>query len=606
LHTILEPSLCSEQRQEKGQIFEKNRNFKYLRVFTKGQRDNLLATVQETQPKPDSLGRADKEWQAAENVLTSLQLVRKNYSLYPEDHINCTRSMERFWQELETFLQTHGNLRFELEKDRLLFQGETILTEPPEDGNLPFTLFRDGIQWLEFRDGVDENEVKKFLRILNKYRILSDEPEGDLVTALWEAGLPHIEHHVADFFWGPEPEAEFETPPAKEDIQSVLAEGEGQESSESEALVSIDPTTLELTPEEEAELQEMVRLEEKRDPTGDYLNSVLDSLLELRDKENFDTVLESLEEEYHDSLARRDYEVTLKILKSLQHVHHLCESETKWAIPLIDNFFLTASSTQSLRPLQTAWSEMDGEQIEKIKEVLLLLQPEAIHTLGVMLLQTSSLRLQQMLTEVILSMASRDLRPLEAMLDRPEEDLVQKLVLVVASLRGERPTQILTKMIHHSSAGVRQTAVKGLLRRDSASIKELFPLIEDKDDSVRRLILHHMGQERNEDSETLLLQYLEEGKIKGTDDKHIIACFRVLGRCGSRRAVPFLRRTLFGKSWLPDLRSPAYRQGAAFALKAIKAKEAQQVLEDASRSLKPGVRRIARKVMQDQNQKSKE
>jgi hypothetical protein len=565
-----------------------------------------LATVEETQPRPSSSGPADEEWQAAENVLTSLQLARKNYSLYPENHINCSRAMERFWLHLETFLQAHGNLRFELEKDRLVFQGEPILTEPPEDGNLPFTLFRDGIQWLEFQDGVDEKEVKEFLRILNTYRVLSDEPEGDLVTALWEAGLPHIEHHVADFFWEAEPEAEFATPPAKEDMNSVLAEEEEEESSEFEAVVSIDPITLELTPEEEAELQEMVRLEEKRDPTAAYLNAVLDSLLELREKENFDPILESLEEEFHDSLARRDYEVTLKILKSLHHVRHICESETTWAIPIIDNFLLTASSSQSLRPLQAAWSEMDTGELEKIKEILLVLQPEAIHTLGAMLLQTPSLRLQQLLTEVILSLASRDLRPLEAMLDRPEEDLVLKLVQVVASLAGERPTQILSKMVHHSSARVRQTAVKGLLRRGPASIKELFHLIEDEDDSVRRLILHHMGQARNEASEALLLQYLEEGKIKGSDDKHIIACFRTLGRCGSPRSIPFLRQTLLGRGWIPDLRSSAYRQGAALALQAMRMKGAQQVLEDASRSLKPGVRRIARKVMQDQDHQSKE
>ena len=565
-----------------------------------------MATVKETQPGPSSPGPADEEWQAAQKVLTSLQLTRKNYSLYPEDHVNCKRALEQFWLQLETFLQTHGNLRFEIEKDRLTFQGEEILTEPPEDGNLPFTLFRDGIQWLEFQDGTDTKEVEEFLRILNKYRVLTDEPEGDLVTAFWQAGLQHIQVEVADFFWGAEPEADFEIPPAKEDVDSLLSEEEEQESSEQEPVVSIDPATLELTPEEEEELQEMVRLEEKRDPTADYLNALLDSLLELREKENFDPILESLEEEFHDSLARRDFEATLKILKSLHHIRHVCESETTWAIPIIDNFFLTASSSQSLRPLQAAWSEMDTGQIEKIKEILLALQPEAIHTLGSMLLQTPSLRLQQMLTEVILSLASRDLRPLEAMLDRPEEDLVQKLVLVVSSLGGERPIQILAKMVHHSSARVRQAAVKGLLRRGPASIKELFHLIEDEDDSVRRLILHHMGKERNEVSETLLLQYLEQGKIKGSDDKHIIACFRTLGRCGSPRSIPFLRQTLLGRAWLPDLRSSAYRQGAALALQAMRIKGAQQVLEDASRSLKPGVRRIARKVVQDQGHQSKE
>ena len=121
---------------------------------------------------PASSGRTDEEWQAAEKVITSLQLARKNYSLYPEDHINCTRAMERFWQQLETFLQVHGNLRFELEKDRLIFQEDPILTEPPEDGNLPFTHFRDVIQWLEFKDVVEAKDIENFLRILNIYRLL--------------------------------------------------------------------------------------------------------------------------------------------------------------------------------------------------------------------------------------------------------------------------------------------------------------------------------------------------------------------------------------------------------------------------------------------------
>jgi hypothetical protein len=172
LHTILQPSSCPGKHLKKGKIFEKSRKLRDLGVLTKGQRDSLLATVKEMQSRPDSPGRTDEEWQAAENVLTSLQLARKNYSLYPEDHINCTRAMERFWQQLETFLQAHGNLRFELDKDRLIFQEEAILTEPPEDGNLPFTLFRDGIQWLEFQDGIEAQEIEDFLRILNKYRLL--------------------------------------------------------------------------------------------------------------------------------------------------------------------------------------------------------------------------------------------------------------------------------------------------------------------------------------------------------------------------------------------------------------------------------------------------
>lgn len=564
-----------------------------------------MASVEEKQSESIKSGPSEEEWQAAEKVLTSLQLARKNYSLYPENHVNCERALEQFWLQLDKYLRLHGNLRFDLAKDKLLLKGEVILSEPPEEGNLPFTLFRDGIQWLELQQGIDSKEVEQFLRLLNKYRILSDEPEGDLVTALWEARFPHIQYYVADMFWGAEPEFELAPSPTAGEEDTELLEEEEEEGSKSECFPAIEPAALKMTPEEEAELREMVRVEEKRDPVSEYLDVLLDSLMELREKENFVPILEALEELFHDSLARKHFETALKILKSLHYVRKTCATESTWALPLIDNFFLTASSSKSLRPLQTAWMDMETEEIDNTKQILVLLQPEAIQTLGGMLLETSSLRLQKMLMEVILVLAYRDLKPLEAMLGRPEEELVQKLVYVLGRLDGERTTQILLRMVRHPSARVRHEALKPLLTRGPADIKGLFHLIEDKSDAIRRLVLRHMGQERNKITEKLLLEYLEEGKSNRSDDEHIIACFRTLGRCGSPSSIPFLRKTLLGRGWLPSLRKLSYRQGAAFALQSMGTKEAQEVLEEASKSLFPGARGIARKIIEGQTKQRK-
>jgi len=557
-----------------------------------------LASVEEIQSEPMKSAPSEEEWQAAERVLTGLQLTRKNYSLYPENHVNCERALEQFWLQLDNYLRSHGNLRFDLAKDKLLFQGKVILSEPPEEGNLPFTLFRDGIQWLELQQGIDSDEVEQFLRLLNRYRILTDEPEGDLVTALWEAKFPHIQYYVAEMFWGAEPEFDLSSSHAGQEGAEVLEEEE--KDSKSECFPPIEPAALKITPEEEAELREMVRLEEKRDPVYEYLDILLDSLLELREKENFVPVLESLEDVFHDSLARKNFETALKILKSLHYVRKTCASETTWALPLIDNFFLTASSAKSLRPLQTAWLDMDAEEIGQIKQILVLIQPEAIQTLGVMLLETSSLLLQKMLLEVILVLANRDLKPLEAMLGRPEEELVQKLVYVLGRIDGERSTQILGRMAHHPSARVRHEALKPLLKRGNTEVKGLFHLIEDENDAIRRLILHHMAQERNKVTENLLLEYLEQGKLKRSDDEHVIACFRALGRCGSQDSLPFLKKMLLGRGWLPSFRKLAYRQGAAFALQSMGTKEAREVLEEATKSFFPGVRATARKIMESQ------
>ena len=71
------------------------------------------------------------------------------------------------------------------------------------------------------------------------------------------------------------------------------------------------------------------------------------------------------------------------------------------------------------------------------------------------------------------------------------------------------------------------------------------------------------------------------------------------GDSGSPRAIPFLRKTLFGKGWLPVFGNSAHREGAAVALGKMGVKEARQVLEEAARSLNPRVRRIVRKARQE-------
>jgi HEAT repeat protein len=561
-------------------------------------KDYFVINSDDRQLKTMSPGITKEEVEAAKKVVTSLLLANKKFSLYPEGHITIMNATEQLYKQIEIYLLNYGDLRLDIEKDKLLSQGEVIYSGPPEEGSLPFTLFRDGIRWLEFSDGIDVGELKEFLRIINKYSTLSDEPEGDIVTDFWEMQLPHMKYEVADFFWGADQEVELTPYPDTGDKGSVLLRENKLKDWEPLPDPAIDRASIVLTPQENEILKEMVRVEEEADPTA-YLDALLDSLLQNRERENFDIIFEVLKEEFKNSLVRRDFDISLKILQSLQYVLDTCTSEIPWAVPLIEDFILTVSSSQALKPLQEVWSDIDSEQIEKIRQILQLLQPEAIPTLGTILLQNQSVKQRQILVEAIISLASRDFSPLESLLKNPDEKLMERLIHVFVKLEGERSSKVLMKMVRHPSTHVRQEAVKGLLKRGHARIKDIFNLIDDKDESIRRLVLKQMGQSRDQVVERLLLDYLEHRKFNGDDREHVIACFITLGQCGSSRSIPFLRRTLFGRRWLPDFGMSAHREGAAIGLSKMRTKEAQQVLEDASRSLFPSVRHIVQKVKKE-------
>ena len=132
----------------------------------------------------------ENEVQAAKKIMESLLLAMKMSSLYPEGHTIYDKAIVQVQNNFDTFFQIQEGLRLDVEKDRLLFGEEVVLAGPAEEGNLAFTLFRDGIQWLEFQEGIDLSEIKQFLGMLNRYKNLLEEADGDIATALWEAQLP--------------------------------------------------------------------------------------------------------------------------------------------------------------------------------------------------------------------------------------------------------------------------------------------------------------------------------------------------------------------------------------------------------------------------------
>jgi len=538
---------------------------------------------------------AQEELESARKVIAGMLLARKNYALYPEGHVVVINSVEQLHKHLETHFLKYGNLRLDIEKDQLLTQDKVIFSEPSEEGSLPFVLFRDGIRWLEFKDGIDAAELLEFLKIINKYSMLSDEPDGDIVTAFWETQLSHIQYEVADFFWGPE----------QQDAELMpFPDMENQASLKKRSMLRdwtplpdppIDPNDIVLSTKEYTTIKEMVFLEEKGDPTG-YLDALLDSLLQDREQESFEIILEVLEEEFKNSLGRKDFSIALKILQSLQYVVDLCSADIPWAIPLVEDFVLTVSSAHSLGPLQEVWSDIEPVQYETLGKILRLLQPEAVPALGEMLLKNQSAKLRQMLLDVIILLSSRDIRHLEALVMHPDEKLMERLVPVFVSLEGERSGRTLMKLVHHKSAYVRQEVLKAVLKPGTVHIKEIFSLIDDRDESIRRLILKHLGQGRDRVAEDLLLRYMESGKLDNADSGHVIACYTALGLCGSSKSLPFLRQTLLGSGWLPSFHVSVHREGAAVALSRMSTKEAQEILEKAGRSLSPGLRRIVRKV----------
>jgi hypothetical protein len=546
------------------------------------------------------VGPKDRELQAVKEVVVSFLTAMKSYALYPESHAMCRNAVSNVSRQLEGFLKDRESLRFDVDRDGLFFDNQMVYEKPPGTESLPFLLYRDGIQWLEFHKGIGSTEILAFLMILKKYRDVQGEAEGDLVTALWELDLPNLRYESADIFWESELVQDLSTLDAGEVEEDRI--NQSQEEPDPIANQTAEPANpgmWRLNPEEVSELGRMALEEESRDPAEDVLDIVLLVLDDQQEAKDLSQVLGFLEDELHDTLQQGEFQFAFKFLSGLRRLRHAYETEKPWAILLIDEFFKKISSDQILGVLKGVLPTLDTTNPDVVKSLgqfLLLLPSDAIFTLGPMLSQVRSPQVELKIMKTIGMMAKRDLRPLESLLKSPDEFMVQKLVYVLGRLKGERPTQILLQMLDHPTDRVRKQALKLLLARDEELIETLFPLVEDPNDAIRWVMLTHLGNRRSPLAESLFVGYLGQRVFKVRSAEHILACYKALGRCGSSRCIPFLSKVLLKGCWIPKRQKAVHRRGAAIALNELETQKAKDVLQRASRSLFPTVRLAYRSI----------
>ena len=533
----------------------------------------------------------------------ALLLTAKNIALYPEGHSIGIQSIKQFHEKMEVFMARHGDIRIEFERDKVLCQGVEVQTGLSEEGSLPFTLFRDGVRWLEFTEGIRLEEIHNALSIIHKYSVLKEEPEGDIVTDFWEARFDHVQYKAADFFAKPTPDQLdniSRTPEENEDADST-ASGSRKSAAEQPEMFDgppLDPAAFALTPWEDTELQAMVYREETAEATA-YLNMLLDSLLQYQEEKDFRLLLEVLWEECIASLNRHDFETSLIILEGLRKVTDCGQISTPWAGRLIEDFYKKISDPAYLKPLEEIWSNMTIQQLDTFRRIFPLLHPHAAETLTHLLLMQQPAESEKLVADILIHYVNKDANCLDSLIHNSSERIATKILSVLLGLEAKTSLKYLLQLARHSSISVRRMAIRAIAGNHGNQISAIFNFMDDPDASVRNMILKYMGQSRNETAEDLLLRYLQKTNFNDAESEQIIHYFRTLGKCGSSKSVPLLRKILLQRQWIAGLSKSADREGAALALIALNIPEAQKVIEEASRSLNPGLRKIVRDAQQE-------
>lgn len=144
--------------------------------------------------------RLSARGKAAAVALADLQKAVRFFRLYPHEHPLCKEIVGEALEKLARFLDKHGALELEVQREGVLLDEELVLRDSEQSTDLSALLHPEGIRELSIDPGIDAQELGELVRILSAHY-----PEGeelsfttDLLTELWKTDLPHIEYRIFD------------------------------------------------------------------------------------------------------------------------------------------------------------------------------------------------------------------------------------------------------------------------------------------------------------------------------------------------------------------------------------------------------------------------
>lgn len=124
----------------------------------------------------------------AQEIANNLSATIKSLKLYTEGHIVQEQMISRLFSFFKEFLELKDILEMDIDGEGLKYEGKLLLPSKDIENDFIFNLYKDGIRYIAFCRGLEENELKRFLWLLTK----PHPRDQDLSTLLWEESFSSI------------------------------------------------------------------------------------------------------------------------------------------------------------------------------------------------------------------------------------------------------------------------------------------------------------------------------------------------------------------------------------------------------------------------------
>lgn len=390
----------------------------------------------------------------------------------------------------------------------IVWEEQTVYHQANKSESLAWSLFKDGMRVLTLFPGVEEEEIIKFLEVVQKARNLATDAGDDLLTLLWEQEFTLIQYHFTEFI--PDagvPSISGEGAYSQEspgDPNQAAAENRGKVEEEApprkSGVVDLDEFDGTLYWLEESEIRaiaEAVEREYQQDLRGNVLNIVFDILEQRPEDWARAEVLTTLESYLPHVLNAADFRTVALILRETRLMVRKPEVLTTEQRDRLDSLTGRLSEPAVLQQiLQSVTEAQTPPSAEDLGELFRELRPAALETALVWLprVPTSS-PIQELLSSSAARLAETSPQEVLRLLRLPQSEALPAVINLCGRLKVQAAVPGLADALTHELSSIRTAAIVALDAIGTpGALQSLERGIDDEDREVRIAAVQALGK----------------------------------------------------------------------------------------------------------------
>lgn len=531
-------------------------------------------------------------------LLRLLVKAQKAQRLYETKNAVSERLETDLFERMTAFIEEHGEVQLAVLESQLRCDGESVYESGERNNDdLAFLLYRDGIRRLSFSPGLEREEVRAFLRCLNRVALLAND-QDDLVTLLWEQDFHSIRYFAIEELTGNDSYPRLQDQLRTGESGEAGGEGAGMDSVSLDLQQPVSTVPVEACRLETAEI-EALREELACEEKALFRQLVSELAVELALLEDDDTEHAEISKNLIDIADRMIDEGDLVELIGLhEHVDGLATmlfSKEPRVVELASK--LTRALVEPLR-LSAFLEKVEAvhqPKPEALTAFLARLGPSTSTTLIEWMGRFSSPAYRRSVGTALSMYPDRGLEAMEQSLPmgppptEPHESLqhrqfVRELLHLSSRLSSDQALPLLGRLLGAKDGETRRESFVALSRYpDEEVVTRCLERLSDRDPEIRATALDSLVRRNRND---LGLEILERSLASGDLDERSLnekrRLFAAVAKLAGNPALESFRKLLFAREdrWFASQKDRQFGEAVAHGIRVVGTEEALRLLKE--------------------------